>query len=124
MTIPAVLGLACLAGCQSELAQGGKSIQVPVTARVTEEEMEFTGAGGVKLHGSLMVPAGSISIKRPAVLLVQGSGPTDRDGNQPGLAVDTLKQLAKGLAAADVVTFRFDKRACAKVAGQWPKDPA
>ena len=70
-----------------------------------------------------MVPAGSLEHQRPAVLLISGSGPTDRDGNQPGLKTDTLKQIATGLAAAGIVTFRFDKRAVATYSNQWPKNP-
>ncbi|ESR23496.1 alpha/beta hydrolase [Lutibaculum baratangense] len=45
-----------------------------------------------------------------AALFISGSGPTDRNGNQPGLVNDSLKQLALGLAAQGVATLRFDKR--------------
>lgn len=45
-----------------------------------------------------------------AALMLSGSGPTDRNGNQPGLVNDSLRQLALGLAARGVATLRFDKR--------------
>lgn len=66
---------------------------------------------GGQLHGTLERPAGG----PPAVcaLIVSGAGPTDRDGNQPGLANDSLKQLALGLAARGVCTLRYDKRGVA-----------
>lgn len=47
-----------------------------------------------------------------AVVLVPGSGPTDRDGNsaQLGLASDTYKLLAEDLAANGIASLRIDKR--------------
>jgi hypothetical protein len=47
----------------------------------------------------------------PAVLLIAGSGPTDRNGNstlEPG-PVDTLKTLADWLSEDGVATLRYDK---------------
>lgn len=47
-----------------------------------------------------------------AVVVVPGSGPTDRDGNSPqlGLSSDTYKLLAQGLAAHGIASLRMDKR--------------
>jgi pimeloyl-ACP methyl ester carboxylesterase len=65
------------------------------------------------LRGSLLVPDGSGS--HPVVLIVPGSGPTDRDGNSALIAGrnDSLKLLAEGLAARGVASLRFDKRGVA-----------
>lgn len=47
----------------------------------------------------------------PVVLIVPGSGPTDRDGNSPqGLNTDTYKLLAEALCARQISTVRVDKR--------------
>jgi pimeloyl-ACP methyl ester carboxylesterase len=47
----------------------------------------------------------------PVVLIVPGSGPTDRDGNGPlGLNTDAYKLLAEGLAEERIATVRIDKR--------------
>ena len=46
----------------------------------------------------------------PAVLLIAGSGPTDRNGNGPGLATDLYRQIAQGLAGAGYRVLRYDKR--------------
>ena len=59
--------------------------------------------------------AGMIAVPGAAhvVVIVPGSGPTDRDGNQPatGLgATDSYKLLAEGLAAAGIASLRIDKR--------------
>jgi pimeloyl-ACP methyl ester carboxylesterase len=47
------------------------------------------------------------------VVIVPGSGPTDRDGNQPAtglVATDSYKLLAEGVAAAGIASLRIDKR--------------
>ena len=46
----------------------------------------------------------------PSVLILAGSGPTDRDGNDPGLRNDCLKLLARGLAGLGMAALRVDKR--------------
>jgi hypothetical protein len=42
-----------------------------------------------------------------------GSGPTDRDGNPPGIRIDNLKLLAHGLADQGIASLRIDKRGIA-----------
>ena len=45
------------------------------------------------------------------LLIIPGSGPTDRDGNNPlGVKAATYRLLAKGLAERGVGTVRIDKR--------------
>jgi uncharacterized protein len=65
-----------------------------------------TGAG--RLQGIRDLPEG----KPPFVcaLIIAGSGPTDRDGNQPALRNDSLKQLGEALARRGVCALRYDKR--------------
>jgi len=47
----------------------------------------------------------------PAVILVPGSGPTDRDGNNPlGVAGGIYRQLAEQLSVRGIATLRIDKR--------------
>lgn len=85
-------------------------------------DVTFTGAGGMKLNGTLLMPKGG-SQKAMAVLLLPGSGPTDRDGNQPPMIVtDVLKQLAERLQKEGIASLRFDKRAAHGYATSWPKD--
>ncbi|MFY8139702.1 MAG: alpha/beta hydrolase, partial [Caulobacter sp.] len=48
---------------------------------------------------------------RAAVVILPGSGPTDRDGNTPmGVRGSTYRLLAEGLAAQGVASLRMDKR--------------
>lgn len=49
--------------------------------------------------------------KAPVVLMIPGSGPTDRDGNNPmGVTSAPYRLLAEALANAGVSTVRIDKR--------------
>ncbi|WP_420347655.1 alpha/beta hydrolase [Pelagibius sp.] len=60
------------------------------------------------LEGTLLKPAASAG---QVVLIIPGSGPTDRDGNSPyGVRAATYRLLADGLAAAGITSLRIDKR--------------
>ena len=63
------------------------------------------------LHGTLLLPAAP-SARVPVVLIIAGSGPTDRDGNSPLLsgANNSLKLLAEALAVHGIASVRYDKR--------------
>lgn len=74
-----------------------------------ESEIELAIPGGV-LSATLACPVGAGPW--PIVLLIAGSGPTDRDGNNPMLEqpCDNLKRLAHALAARGLASVRYDKR--------------
>ena len=103
---------------------------VSAFAQPTSVDVEFTGVGDMTLKGTLLLPetpgdaAGDEKrAKFPAILLLPGSGPTNRDGNQPPMLVtNLLKEVAERLAAEGVATLRFDKRATHVYAKEWPKD--
>ena len=46
----------------------------------------------------------------PLVIFIQGSGPTDRNGNQPMMKSDFAKKIMHQLADEGIAGFRFDKR--------------
>ncbi|SEI94776.1 hypothetical protein SAMN05216201_103203 [Pseudomonas linyingensis] len=76
---------------------------------------------GGTLHGSLMLPA--TAQPAPVVLLIAGSGPTDRDGNNPaGGNNDSLKRLALGLAERGIASLRYDKRGVAASRAVAPRE--
>ncbi|MDO9460371.1 MAG: alpha/beta fold hydrolase [Alphaproteobacteria bacterium] len=64
--------------------------------------------GVAGLHGTLILPDKADYV--PGVLILAGSGPVDRDGNVPGAENNSLKLLARGLAARGVASLRADKR--------------
>jgi alpha-beta hydrolase superfamily lysophospholipase len=82
---------------------------LPIVARPAERIVSIDG-GKAPLFGTLEAPdAGPRS--GPAVLILPGSGPTDRNGNSTlGPAPNELGQLADHLAAAGVQSLRIDKR--------------
>ncbi|HVT58908.1 MAG TPA: alpha/beta fold hydrolase [Thermoanaerobaculia bacterium] len=89
----------------------------------TEIGVTFRGAGGASLAGTLALPAQGAGGRSPALVLIAGSGPTDRDGNQPPyLLTDLLKQIALALAAHGVATLRYDKRGMYANEDDQPKD--
>ena len=69
-----------------------------------------TGSG--ELFGSLLLPQSAKPV--PVVLIIAGSGPTDRNGNSAeGSRNDSLKRLAWDLARHNIASVRYDKRGVA-----------
>lgn len=88
-------------------AQAAVADTVP-PAGVTEAPYAFT-SGALTLSGTLALPAARGPV--PVALIVAGSGPTDRNGNQgQGLRTNTYAQLAWGLAGRGIASLRYDKR--------------
>ena len=81
-----------------------------------EEEIEVQTSYG-SLYGSLVLP--STGYRFPLVIIVAGSGPTDRDGNNPLLAGRgyVYRQIAEELKEAGIATLRYDKRGIGKSSG-------
>ncbi len=71
------------------------------------QEIEAPGPNG-PLSGTLLGPTDPGA---PVVLIVPGSGPTNRDGNSPlGIRASTYRLIAEGLAARRIRSVRVDKR--------------
>lgn len=74
-----------------------------------DREISFQ-ADGLTAYGTLHVPAHQPGSRLAAALLLPGSGPTDRNGNQlPAFQPNTLSLLADALGQDGIITFRFDK---------------
>jgi hypothetical protein len=71
-----------------------------------KEKEVVVGSGEWAVHGTLTIPVGKTPF--PAVILVHGSGPNDRDEtvgqNKP------FRDLALGLASKGVAVLRYEKR--------------
>jgi len=91
----------------------------PGLAAMTEKDTAFseseiilnTATGDI--YGTLTAP-GNIK-SSPIVIIIPGSGPTDRDCNSPlGVHTNAYKMLSEGLAIHGISSLRFDKRGIGK----------
>ncbi len=81
-------------------------VTVAMTAARVEKPLTARGPQG-DLAGTL-VDAGKAT---PVVLIIPGSGPTDRNGNNPlGVTAAPYRLLAEGLAGRGISSVRIDKR--------------
>lgn len=82
-----------------------------------EEEVAFESAPGVRLAGTLTIPQGRGPF--PAVVLISGSGPQDRDeallGHRPFLV------LADHLTRQGIAVVRYDDRGVARSSGDFSR---
>jgi uncharacterized protein len=85
----------------------GLMIADTAPTRIVSEEVSFV-AGGRTIPGTLVRPESGTG---PGLLLLAGSGPTDRDWNSPLLPGKngSGRLLAEALAARGVSVLRFDK---------------
>jgi len=67
------------------------------------------------ISGTLAMPK-NVTGKIPVVIIIAGSGPTDRDGNSPklGLATNAYKMIANELGKNGIASLRYDKRLVGK----------
>ena len=100
------------AGSGKAAAQPYQTAPYVETSSFTEQDVTVGAGGEFPLPGTLTMPVGTGPF--PAVVLVHGSGPNDRDEtiftNKP------LRDLAEGLASQGIAVLRYDKRT--KVYGQ------
>lgn len=61
-----------------------------------------------QIFGTLTTP--DLTKKCPVALIIAGSGPTDRNGNNAMMKNNSLKMLAEALAKNGIASLRFDKR--------------
>jgi len=84
--------------------------QTPINdPSLTETPITLNTLAGT-LSGTLTMPKNA-SGKIPVVLIIPGSGPTDRDGNSSlGPKPNTYKMIAAELGKAGIASLRYDKR--------------
>lgn len=100
------LVLIALLGCTQRTVNVANS---PMRASITEDSVTLV-TPTARIYGTVELPAGKDP--SPVVLIIAGSGPTDRNGNSrilPG-PNNSLKMLADGLAARGIASLRYDKR--------------
>jgi pimeloyl-ACP methyl ester carboxylesterase len=73
-------------------------------------------SNGFSLAGTLSKPSGAAAAKLPAVVLIGGSGPSDRDGVAFGIPI--LGEIAGAIADAGYIVIRYDKRGIGQSGGR------
>ncbi|RAL22416.1 alpha/beta hydrolase [Lujinxingia litoralis] len=118
-----IVALGALVGCASGAGPQVAADEASVEAsreegqvyEVRSEEVSFEAAG-TQVHGTLVLPV----VERPvaALVLVAGSGPTDRNWESPLLPGEngSARLLAEALAERGVASLRYDKRATGQTA--------
>ena len=86
-----------------------------VISRPNDEQINIP-SNGFSLAGTLSKPAQASATRLPAVVLVGGSGPTDRDSLVFGIPI--LGQIAGALADAGHIVVRYDKRGIGQSGGR------
>ncbi|MCW6008886.1 lysophospholipase [Micromonospora sp. CPCC 205371] len=81
-----------------------------------EQTVQIPAAGAL-LAGTLTQPDGDG--RHPTALLINGSGPIDRDSAMPGMALGLGRALAMTLADHGYVLLRYDKRGVGASSGDY-----
>ena len=113
VAVTAVLGAllaACSPGQAGTSAGGAASVSPAGQVAAVSRNVSFTVAG-TTTYGTLDIPAHRSGQRLSAALLLAGSGPTDRNGNDIGVGLmpGTLQLIAGVLAAKGIMSLRFDK---------------
>jgi pimeloyl-ACP methyl ester carboxylesterase len=83
-------------------------VAVAATVGVGPVERPIAAAGRLAPLAGTLADAGKGT---PIILMIPGSGPTDRDGNSPlGVKAAPYRLLAEGLSARGISSVRIDKR--------------
>lgn len=115
-------GVALLTLSLTAAVSFGQQADVAAKSAAAASSATQLSVPGGTLHGTLLMPPAAGSI--PVVLLISGSGPTDRNGNSamiPG-ANNSLRLLAEGLAENGIASVRYDKRGIAESAKGAPAE--
>lgn len=77
------------------------------------EELFIQSHNAVKISGTLLMPK-KLKNESCLAIIIAGTGPTDREGNNGQMTNNSLKYLSESLSENDISTFRFDKRGVGK----------
>jgi uncharacterized protein len=86
-----------------------------IISRANDQPVQIP-SNGFSLVGTMSAPTQTAAGKLPAIVLVGGSGPTDRDGVAYGIPI--LGEIAGALADAGFMVVRYDKRGIGQSGGR------
>ena len=119
--------------CVTLLCASAQAATTTTTTSVQPASVKFTWvdqnvsfkAGGLKIYATFRHPVSDPNLV-PGVVLIAGSGPTDRNGNSvlESGPINTIKTLADWLSEDGVASLRYDKLGSGKTGvGQFASDP-
>ncbi len=88
------------------------NIAVGQTHNFTATEVDIP-AEKITLNGTLLTPNNVKNSK--LLIIIPGSGPTDRNGNQGLIQTNATKYLAEALSDKNIATYRYDKSVLAYI---------
>lgn len=108
------IAAAGLSVVRSDLAS--VAVRQQVTRNATDADVMIP-AYGFNLAGTVTMPTQAAArLRHPAIILVPGSGPVDREENVFGIPIFT--QLARALAERGFLVVRYDKRGVGQSGGR------
>ncbi len=96
-----ILTAAILTTACSDASTRTDTTDGPAQFNWTETDIQNGELGGTYVN---------VGVRTPVIIMVPGSGPTDKDGNNQGMVSNALKSLAHGLADHGISSVRVDKR--------------
>lgn len=81
--------------------------------KYSSEELFIKSFDALKLSGTLLYPQ-KVEAPIDLVIIISGTGPTDREGNSGEMTNNAIKLLAEGISNHKRATFRYDKRGVGK----------
>ena len=89
------------------------TVNLLMAQKFKSKELFITSFDTVRINGILLVPK-KLKENIPLVIIIAGSGPTNKDGNNAMMKNNSLKYLAESLSENKIASFRYDKRAIGK----------
>jgi len=97
------------------LTSGGREVSAQRSDVYRRESVTFSASDGSTFAGTVYIPEDGNAL-HPAMVMIHGSGPQDRDGYASIMAV-----MADELAASGRVVLTYDKRGVGGSAGDWSR---
>jgi len=121
---PAVMALLCVIVSDggAQLPPVARIVELTPPAGVLESPYSFSREG-FTLHGTL-ARSREAEGRTPIVVIVAGSGPTDRNANGPSVNTNAYAMLAWALAENGIATLRYDKRGIGQSGAPKGGDPS
>ena len=89
------------------------ALSASVVPDYVDQDVVVKSAGDVRLAGTFTLPLAhpDQGVRYPAVVLISGSGPQDRDGNTPpSYQTFIFRRIAERLASCGIAVLRYDDR--------------